>query len=28
VTGRTDSQRLLEQAERANLFLVPLDDWF
>jgi LuxR family transcriptional regulator, maltose regulon positive regulatory protein len=25
VTGRTDSQRLLEQAERANLFLVPLD---
>jgi LuxR family transcriptional regulator, maltose regulon positive regulatory protein len=26
VTGRTDSQRLLEQAERANLFLVPLDE--
>ena len=26
VTGRTDSQALLEQAERANLFLVPLDD--
>jgi ATP/maltotriose-dependent transcriptional regulator MalT len=25
VTGRDDSQRLLEQAERANLFLVPLD---
>jgi ATP/maltotriose-dependent transcriptional regulator MalT len=25
VTGRTDSQRLLEQVERANLFLVPLD---
>jgi LuxR family maltose regulon positive regulatory protein len=25
VRGRTDSQRLLEQAERANLFLVPLD---
>jgi LuxR family transcriptional regulator, maltose regulon positive regulatory protein len=26
VTGRGDSQRLLEQAERANLFLVPLDE--
>jgi LuxR family transcriptional regulator, maltose regulon positive regulatory protein len=26
VTGRADSQRLLEQAERANLFLVPLDE--
>lgn len=26
VTGRTDSQQLLEAAERANLFLVPLDD--
>lgn len=26
VTGRTDSQTLLEQAERSNLFLVPLDD--
>jgi LuxR family transcriptional regulator, maltose regulon positive regulatory protein len=26
VTGRTDSQQLLEQAERANLFLVPLDE--
>jgi len=25
VTGRADSQRLLEQVERANLFLVPLD---
>jgi LuxR family transcriptional regulator, maltose regulon positive regulatory protein len=25
VTGRSDSQALLEQAERANLFLVPLD---
>jgi LuxR family maltose regulon positive regulatory protein len=25
VTGRSDSQRLLEQAERANLFLIPLD---
>ena len=25
VTGRTDSQRLLEGIERANLFLVPLD---
>jgi LuxR family maltose regulon positive regulatory protein len=26
VTGRTDSQRLLEQVERANLFLQPLDE--
>jgi LuxR family transcriptional regulator, maltose regulon positive regulatory protein len=26
VTGRADSQQLLEQAERANLFLVPLDE--
>src|SRR6266571_1544656 len=26
VTGRTDSQRLLEGIERANLFLVPLDE--
>jgi LuxR family transcriptional regulator, maltose regulon positive regulatory protein len=26
VGGRTDSQRLLEQVERANLFLVPLDE--
>ena len=26
VTGRTDSQRLLEQLERANLFLIPLDE--
>jgi LuxR family transcriptional regulator, maltose regulon positive regulatory protein len=26
VTGRTDSQRLLERVERANLFLVPLDE--
>jgi LuxR family maltose regulon positive regulatory protein len=26
VTGRRDSQRLLEQIERANLFLVPLDE--
>jgi LuxR family maltose regulon positive regulatory protein len=25
VTGRTDSQVMLEQVERANLFLVPLD---
>jgi LuxR family transcriptional regulator, maltose regulon positive regulatory protein len=25
VTGRSDSQQLLERAERANLFLVPLD---
>jgi LuxR family transcriptional regulator, maltose regulon positive regulatory protein len=26
VTGRSDSQQLLEAVERANLFLVPLDD--
>jgi LuxR family maltose regulon positive regulatory protein len=26
VTGRSDSQQLLEQVERANLFLIPLDD--
>jgi LuxR family transcriptional regulator, maltose regulon positive regulatory protein len=26
VTGRSDSQELLEQVERANLFLVPLDE--
>jgi LuxR family transcriptional regulator, maltose regulon positive regulatory protein len=26
VTGHADSQALLEQAERANLFLVPLDE--
>jgi LuxR family transcriptional regulator, maltose regulon positive regulatory protein len=26
VTGRRDSQQLLEQVERANLFLVPLDE--
>jgi LuxR family transcriptional regulator, maltose regulon positive regulatory protein len=26
VTGRADSQQLLEQVERANLFLVPLDE--
>jgi ATP/maltotriose-dependent transcriptional regulator MalT len=26
VTGRGDSQRLLEQVERANLFVVPLDE--
>jgi LuxR family maltose regulon positive regulatory protein len=26
VTGHTDSQQLLEQAERANLFLHPLDE--
>ncbi|HEX8135568.1 MAG TPA: AAA family ATPase, partial [Actinomycetes bacterium] len=26
VTGRADSQALLERAERANLFLVPLDE--
>jgi LuxR family transcriptional regulator, maltose regulon positive regulatory protein len=26
VCGRTGSQQLLEQAERANLFLVPLDE--
>ena len=25
-TGRGDSQRLLEQLERRNLFVVPLDD--
>jgi LuxR family transcriptional regulator, maltose regulon positive regulatory protein len=25
-TGRTDSQQLLEQIERVNLFLVPLDE--
>jgi LuxR family transcriptional regulator, maltose regulon positive regulatory protein len=25
VTGRTDGQQMLEQVERANLFLVPLD---
>jgi LuxR family transcriptional regulator, maltose regulon positive regulatory protein len=25
VTGRTDSQELLEELERANLFLIPLD---
>jgi ATP/maltotriose-dependent transcriptional regulator MalT len=25
-TGRTDSQAMLEQVERANLFLVPLDE--
>jgi LuxR family transcriptional regulator, maltose regulon positive regulatory protein len=25
VTGRADGQRLLEQVERANLFLIPLD---
>jgi LuxR family transcriptional regulator, maltose regulon positive regulatory protein len=25
VTGRTDSQAMLEQVERANLFLMPLD---
>jgi LuxR family maltose regulon positive regulatory protein len=25
VTGRTDGQAMLEQVERANLFLVPLD---
>jgi len=24
VAGRTGSQRLLEQVERANLFLIPL----
>ena len=31
VTGRAESQELLERLERANLFLVPLDDrreWF
>jgi LuxR family maltose regulon positive regulatory protein len=26
VTGRTDSQVMLEQVERANLFLMPLDE--
>jgi LuxR family transcriptional regulator, maltose regulon positive regulatory protein len=26
VTGRADSQQLLEQMERSNLFLVPLDE--
>jgi LuxR family maltose regulon positive regulatory protein len=26
VTGRTDGQRMLEAIERANLFLVPLDE--
>jgi LuxR family maltose regulon positive regulatory protein len=26
VTGRTDSQQLLERVERANLFLLPLDE--
>ena len=26
VTGRSDSQRLLEQLEHANLFITPLDD--
>jgi len=26
VTGRSDSQALLEQLEQANLFLIPLDD--
>jgi LuxR family transcriptional regulator, maltose regulon positive regulatory protein len=26
ITGRSDSQQLLEQIERANLFLVPLDE--
>ncbi len=26
VTGRTDSEAMLEQVERANLFLVPLDE--
>jgi LuxR family transcriptional regulator, maltose regulon positive regulatory protein len=26
VTGRSNSQALLEQAERANLFLIPLDE--
>jgi LuxR family transcriptional regulator, maltose regulon positive regulatory protein len=26
VTGRTGSQRLLEQVERSNLFLIPLDE--
>ena len=26
VTGRTDGQQMLEQIERGNLFLIPLDD--
>jgi LuxR family maltose regulon positive regulatory protein len=26
LTGRTDSERMLEHLERANLFVVPLDD--
>ena len=26
VTGRNDSERMLEQLEHANLFLIPLDD--
>ena len=26
VTGRNDNERMLEQLERANLFLIPLDD--
>src|SRR2546421_403907 len=26
VTGRNDSEHMLEQLERANLFLIPLDD--
>ena len=26
VTGRSDSQSLLEELERAKLFVVPLDD--
>src|SRR5947208_13876990 len=26
VTGRNDSEHMLEQLERANLFLMPLDD--
>jgi LuxR family maltose regulon positive regulatory protein len=26
VTGRTDSQAMLERVERANLFLIPLDE--
>src|SRR5207244_8099453 len=26
VTGRNDSERILEQLEHANLFLIPLDD--
>jgi LuxR family maltose regulon positive regulatory protein len=31
VTGETNSQRMLEELERANLFVIPLDDerkWF